>query len=200
MGEKRNKGLGQNMVEACFGLGVIAQELWNKRASAWKGNSVVLRAVGRAEPMLLALGVELGLKGIFLLEGRSFEHIHSLSKLFKGLKSETKDRLEARFREECRKEAEFYGELGIDDIYVASEGVILKKATLENLLEKNKDMFTKDRYECEKVRNELFEPSELHRVIMTLGQVGMEMSREQKDGVSEGSPGRPRRSPRGRRK
>ena len=128
--------------------------------------------------MVLALGVELGLKGLYVLEGRKHQGGHCLNKIFKGLRSETKERLEGKLREECRLEAEHYGEEGVEDIYVASEGGVLKKATMESLLEKNRDVFVKDRYKCEKVSEEVFEPGELHRVIMTLGQVGMEMSRE----------------------
>lgn len=167
------------MVEACFGLGWISKEIWDKREGSWKGNAVLLRGVGRAEPMLLALGVELALKGLYLLGGQQkAKPDHRLDRLYKGLKSETKERLEKKFREECRIEAEYYGEPGIEDIYVGSKEGIQVKATMEGVLEKNKAMFTKNRYKCEKVLDKSFEAGELHRAIMTLVSVGMEMSEE----------------------
>ena len=161
------------MIQSAAGLRSVGEELWREGTSSDPGTDRFYGSL-QATPILLALGIELALKGWIYRESKCEPpYIHDLLCLFEKLEHETQELLEDTFQRNrgAGTPDDPIHEMGIPKsrlrALTAKDLICPRLSSLREILEEHRKLFVNYRYPYERIRERPY-PGVLNRVLVVL--------------------------------
>ena len=161
------------MIQSAAGLRSVAEELWRDGSSLDPGTDRFYGSL-QAAPILLALGIELALKGWIYRESKCEPpYIHDLLCLFEKLEHETQELLEDAFQRNrgAGTSDDPIHEMGIPKSRLGAltvkDLICPRLSSLREILEEHRELFVNYRYPYERTRERPY-PGVLNRVLVVL--------------------------------